>query len=134
MQMGDSYCFGCSSQNPIGLKLKFWEEGELEVTEFVPQKVHQSFDGVCHGGLIGTVMDELFGNHCIRLGVYPAVTARLTLRFRKAALIGEKIRFYSRLERKKSRLYEFTGWAEDSKGNKIAEGTAEMMGEKNNEA
>lgn len=134
MEMGDSYCFGCSSQNPIGLKLKFWEEGELEVTEFVPQKLHQSFDGVCHGGLLTTVMDELFGNHCIRLGVYPAVTARLSMRFRKAATIGEQIRFYSKLERKKGRLYEFSGWAEDAAGKKILEGTAQMMEGIKNEA
>jgi len=127
MVMGDNYCFGCSPNNPAGLHLHFWREGECEVTEFTPLKEHQSYDGVCHGGLVSTVMDELFGNHLKSLGVFPAVTGRLSIRFRGSVPIGQKIRFVSRILKSKGRLYEMEGWAELPGGQKLVECTAQMM-------
>ncbi len=52
-------CFVCGEANPMGLNLRFHSDGQTVHTRFVPGAEHIGFRGVMHGGLIGTVLDEV---------------------------------------------------------------------------
>jgi hypothetical protein len=53
-------CLVCGRDNPHGLKLDFSVVANtgVVIAEFVGQKHHAGFEGLIHGGLISTVMDE----------------------------------------------------------------------------
>jgi len=88
----DGYCFVCGPKNAIGLKLDFSFDGRKIMTEFTPQKVHQGYMNIVHGGIISTLLDEVMVKLAIEMGM-PAVTAHMDIRLRKAVAIGKKITF-----------------------------------------
>ena len=51
-------CFGCSKANPHGLGLEFAEDGAGVVCRWRPDVRFQSWDGVLHGGITATILDE----------------------------------------------------------------------------
>lgn len=124
---GASLCFGCSLDNPVGLHLKFSiREDGCVYTRFTPHLFHQGYNGILHGGLIATVLDELMANHVLKLG-YQAVTARLEVRFRKPISIGQELLCVSRLLKKRPPYFKLEAWAELPTGERAAEAQAEMM-------
>lgn len=124
--MGDEMCFGCSPDNPIGLQLNCWSEGETTYTEFNPTNVHQSYNGVFHGGLIITIMDELIGHHLMDRG-YRAVTGRMNARFKKPVPIKNNIRFGCYTEKQKGNLFVIKAWTTMPEGETVVEAEAHMM-------
>ena len=70
-------CFACGSKNPIGLKLKFsLDDNNVMRTQFTPQKVHQGYKNVVHGGIIALILDEVMVNLLWKLG-RPVVSAQM---------------------------------------------------------
>ncbi|CEP69372.1 HotDog domain [Moorella glycerini] len=126
--MGQSFCFGCSPDNPIGLHLDCFPQADgTWATYFTPTRYHESYAGIMHGGLVITILDELIGNHLLKgLGQW-AVTARLEVRFRKPIPIGARIKFVSRIVREKGSLFQVAAWAELPDGRIAVEAMAEMM-------
>ncbi len=55
---GEYNCFGCSPANNRGLHLEFWEDGDLLVAKWKPQKEFEGWVGVLHGGIQATLLDE----------------------------------------------------------------------------
>lgn len=53
------HCFGCAPQNPIGLKMEFFEDGDEIICEWEPGKDYQSYENVLHGGIQMTLLDEI---------------------------------------------------------------------------
>ena len=58
----DCYCLCCGEKNPLGFKMKFRYEGEKLLSETVIPKEYQGFADVAHGGVLGTLLDELMVN------------------------------------------------------------------------
>lgn len=52
-------CFVCGRDNPRGIRLPLWREGEETRGEFDPEKELCGFSGVIHGGVIAAVLDEI---------------------------------------------------------------------------
>lgn len=52
-------CFGCSPDNPFGLKLHFHKEGDEVTCEWNPEQQFQGWMNVLHGGIQATLMDEI---------------------------------------------------------------------------
>jgi uncharacterized protein (TIGR00369 family) len=86
----DGYCFVCGPKNPIGLKLHFDFNGKTIKTEFTPQKEHQGYLNIVHGGIISTLLDEAMVKLALSMEI-PAVTAHMEIRFKKALKVGEKL-------------------------------------------
>ncbi len=86
----DGYCFVCGPKNSIGLKLDFSFDGKTIKTQFIPQKEHQGYMNIVHGGIISTLLDEAMIKLAIEMEI-PAVTAQMDIRLRKAVNVGEKI-------------------------------------------
>ena len=64
------------------------QDGKV-LTEFIPQKIHQGYKDIIHGGLISTLLDEAMVKAALMQGM-PAVTAEITVRFKNPLMVGEK--------------------------------------------
>ena len=52
-------CFACGTENPIGLNLQFYSEGSAVCTEISLNKVYEGWEGIAHGGIVSTLLDEV---------------------------------------------------------------------------
>ena len=123
----DTMCFGCGKDNPMGLHLHFRTDENGCYTSFVPQPVHQSYDGRMHGGLISTLLDETMGNYPYMYVHKVAYTARLEVRFRQPVRIGERIDVITKVKRRKGMLLEMTGQVIREDGTVAAEADGKLM-------
>lgn len=122
----DQWCFACGRDNPIGLKLTFSEEGDKYVARFTPGLEHQSYDGIVHGGIISTLLDEIMARYPYAKGIR-TVTARLEVRYRKPTPIGQELTISGWIVRQRGRLYETAGTVALADGTVTAEGRATVM-------
>ena len=86
-QPNSRMCFVCGRQNPVGLKLDFYEDhqaNQLRAEVTVPD-VYQGYPGVVHGGIICAILDEVAGRAVMIEGGNDKLlaTLRLTVRFRR---------------------------------------------------
>jgi uncharacterized protein (TIGR00369 family) len=104
-QPNSSMCYVCGLDNPIGLKLSFYdtEDGAVTAT-FLPRLEHQGYPGVLHGGVISSLLDETLGRLTISAGCW-LVTARLSLSFHRPVPLGQKLTLIGRIvERNRRRI------------------------------
>ena len=101
-------CFGCSPTNPHGLKLRFRHAEQGCVTRCTVPDTLCGFDGLVHGGILSTILDEtaawaLFA-HLGRFGV----TREITTRFLKPVTTNREILVEGRVvshDRGKARVH-----------------------------
>ncbi len=119
----NQWCFACGPLNPIGLKLKFKEENGEYITTFKAGAEHQSYDGIVHGGIVSTLLDEIMAGYIHAKGV-KGVTARLEVRFRQPTPIGEELIVTGRIKGQRGNMYELAGLIKLPDGTVTAEGKA----------
>ena len=119
-------CFGCGKENAGGLRLEFeiLENGKLE-TRFTPRVNHGGWEGVFHGGLMATLLDEAMMAYLYLNGVN-AATASLEVRFRAPVRIGEELTVHAWEEGHKGRLRRVTAEARRD-GKVVATGRASCL-------
>jgi len=122
----NSMCFVCGPNNPIGLKLAFREENEKYITEFTAGPEHQSYDGIVHGGIVSTVLDEIMAGYIYAKG-FNAVTARLEVRYRQSTPIGQPLTVVGWITRERGKLYELAGEIRLADGTVTADGKATVV-------
>lgn len=101
-------CFVCGSQNPIGLGVRFRLDGEFCRAEFTPDERHVGYEGVTHGGIVFSLLDDVMANWLWLRGER-CFTARADVRYRAHLPVGTPIRLESRLVRRKGRLAMLEG-------------------------
>ena len=52
-------CFGCSPDNPHGLHMEFYEDGEEIISTWQPTHDAQGWIDTLHGGIQATLADEI---------------------------------------------------------------------------
>ena len=93
----DPACWGCGD-NPTGIHLPLPEqEGttRYEAT-FSFDERHQGGPGIVHGGLVGAALDEACGL-LVTWYRFPAVTARIFVRYRRPVPINTELLLKARL-------------------------------------
>ena len=100
-------CFVCGKDNPIGLKVEFEVDENAKTIRgrFTPRPEHQGYEGILHGGIITTLMDEAMVKLAWKLG-YPAVSAELTVRLKAPAAPGDDLIVTARILKASGRLIE----------------------------
>lgn len=83
-------CFVCGEKNPNGLHLVFQSDGNRAIAMWTPCVGWESFQGIIHGGIISSVLDEAMSKAIISEG-HEAFTADLRIRFRKKVCIGDVV-------------------------------------------
>lgn len=119
-------CFGCGPDNPIGLKLKFKWDNKTARAEFIPNKSHQGWSGIVHGGIIGCLLDEAMG-YATYFEDIVCLTAKMQVRIRRPTLIGESLIITSSITRRTKRLVETRAAITLKDGTPVAESTATMF-------
>jgi uncharacterized protein (TIGR00369 family) len=102
-------CFLCGVENPIGLKLAFYELGDGRVaTRFTPLEDHQGYPGVMHGGIACALLDETIGRTLDQHGIW-AMTIDLNTHFLKPVPVGQPVTVIGEIVRLRSRMMEGKG-------------------------
>jgi uncharacterized protein (TIGR00369 family) len=126
----DNRCFGCGKRNPIGLKMEFAQHGSGWRSTFTPSPDQQGWRGVCHGGIVSTVLDEIMAQSVARVGI-TAVTARISVEFKRPVKTGEEYLVFGRFVEKRGRIIKTEAEMTDAKGVRAAtaKGTYFVVGE-----
>ena len=123
MEELNQWCFACGKDNPIGLKLKFIENDDSYTTTFTGGLEHQSYDGIMHGGLVSTLLDEVMARY-INIKGFNAVTARLEVRYRHPTPIHQPLNVTANIVSQRGKLYELKSVITLPDGTVTAEGKA----------
>lgn len=123
----DHACFGCGSQNPIGLRLRFTSDDQGVRATFVPLPDHQGFENVVHGGIISTVLDEAMAWATAAAGFW-AVTGEMRVRFRRPLRVAESTSVAAHISSTRGRvIYTSARLASDLDGTEFATATATFL-------
>jgi len=126
-QPNSQMCFVCGLENPIGLKMAFYEDDEGRVTaKFTPGDEHQGFPGMVHGGIVTALLDEVLGRVAIAAERW-VVTGRLNIRFRRPVPVGETLTIVGEVVNWKRRTLEARGEIRLADGQVGAEATGTFI-------
>ncbi|MEA3544943.1 MAG: PaaI family thioesterase [Thermodesulfobacteriota bacterium] len=93
----DAHCFGCSQKNPYGLKMRFYaDDNALYSWLSVPTHLC-GWDGIVHGGVLSTMLDEIMGWSAIYSLRRIVMTKTMTVDFFKPVYIDDKLRVEGRV-------------------------------------
>jgi uncharacterized protein (TIGR00369 family) len=121
-------CFVCGDKNPGGLKLNFEVDKVKRTlkTIFVASPVFQGYDGIVHGGILSTLLDEAMAKLSYELG-YHTVTASLEVRFLKPAPILQPLNVYGEIVEVTRRLVKAKSRIVTEDGTTLAEGVSKLV-------
>lgn len=111
-------CFGCSPDNPLGLKMEFFEDGDEIVCQWLPGEDYQGFHDVLHGGIQATMMDEIASWVVFMKLDTAGVTFRMNTRFRKPVYISKgEVSLRAKLKKQDRRIATIEVILKDGEGN-----------------
>jgi acyl-coenzyme A thioesterase PaaI-like protein len=120
-------CFVCGPDNASGLQVEFRIEAGKCLAEYTPPAKYCGYDGVTHGGILFSLLDDVMANWLYLQGER-AYTAKCELRFREPAPTGEKLLLEGELVKRKGRSAILSGQATlAGSGKLVAEATATFM-------
>lgn len=125
----NSACYVCGPQNEGGMRLQFEHTGLFTAeAQLVASAQHEGWQGIMHGGVTFTLMDEAFGWCLLFEGIH-AVTAKVEARFLKPIPTGAALRVRAFVIADKKRLLEAEAevTALNDEGVVYASATATMM-------
>ena len=118
-------CFGCSPDNPIGLHLEFYEDGDYIVSTWHPGHNYQGWVDTMHGGILSTLIDEVCGWVVTRKLQTSGYTVQLNVKFRKAAPTTEpELTIRAKVSKQVRNLAYISAEITNSKGELCNEGEA----------
>ena len=74
-------CFGCAPNNPFGVKMEFYEDGEDIVCHWTPRSEYQGWLDTLHGGIQSALLDEICAWVLMRKLQTAGVTSKMETRF-----------------------------------------------------
>jgi acyl-coenzyme A thioesterase PaaI-like protein len=122
----DRHCLCCGEKNPVGLNMTFRYEGDRLLSEAVVPKHYQGFADIVHGGILGTLLDEVMVNlHWLR-GVR-AVSVEYTVRLKAPCPTGRKVMLAAWEMGTRKRLHLTASEARLEDGTLVAEATSKCL-------
>ena len=124
-------CFVCGPSNPIGLRVAFRLEGGVCRAGFTPQSVHQGYDGLTHGGILFSLLDDVMANWLFLQGVR-AYSAKVEIRYREPLPVGTPLLLEGRRKGKKGGFIRMAGTAARAEDGRLvaeAAGTFRVVAE-----
>lgn len=101
-------CFACGTLNVHGLQLELHAEAGTCWTELALPERFQGWDGIAHGGIVCTILDEVMAWALVDHDLW-GLTARMQVEFRRPVPIGEPIRAEGRVVEARRRIITAAG-------------------------
>src|SRR5437773_9805367 len=104
-------CLVCGRANPHGLHLSLHADptSNLVTTTFTPTRDHIGFEGIIHGGLLATVLDEaMVWAATWRIKRF-CVCGEMTVRFRESAVVNEPLTVTAKVDQARTTLVLTSG-------------------------
>ena len=122
----DRKCFVCGPDNPAGLHLNFTEseEGITTRMRFAPH--FQGWQGITHGGLVSTLLDEVMAK-AVQARGFNGMTAEMNVRFRRPVPTEKEVVVSGRVTEQRGRLVFTEGEITDLDGNILASSQARFF-------
>lgn len=118
-------CFGCCPDNPLGVGMEFFEDGDDVVCFWKPQAHYQGWIDTLHGGIQATLMDECASWVVFRKLQTTGVTSRLEVKYRRPVMTTEsQITVRARLQEMRRNVATICVTIENSRGEVCSEGSA----------
>jgi uncharacterized protein (TIGR00369 family) len=89
LQKEGYHCFGCCPDNPAGVHMEFFEDGDEVVCFWLPQAHFQGWVDTLHGGIQSTLIDEIASWVVFRKLQTTGVTNKLEVKFMKPIMTTE---------------------------------------------
>jgi uncharacterized protein (TIGR00369 family) len=108
VELAPHHCFACGELNAHGLRLELHADGESCWTELTLRPEFEGWEGLAHGGIVATILDEVMAWALIGTDAW-GLTARMSVEFKRPVTTGALLRAEGRLVRARRRLFEATG-------------------------
>jgi len=121
-------CFVCGEANPAGLKMRFETDGQIVRATFRPGAEHIGFQGVVHGGITATVLDEIMVWACVVTTRQFAFCAELNVRYLQPLAPDMEVTLTGELvANRKGRVFEARADVRNAAGQVLAEATGKYL-------
>lgn len=118
-------CFGCCPDNPSGVSMEFFEDGDDVVCFWKPQTHYQGWIDTLHGGIQATLIDECASWVVFRKLQTTGVTSSLEVKYRKQVKTTERqITIRARLREMRRNVAFIHVQIENGNGEVCSEGEA----------
>jgi acyl-coenzyme A thioesterase PaaI-like protein len=77
------HCFACGTDNPFGLDLQFYTAGDAVCADVILDRYRVGWEGIAHGGIISTLMDEIMSWTIIYFRRVFFLTRKMEVRYLK---------------------------------------------------
>jgi len=122
----DNRCFACGKSNPIGLKLDFETDGEQTVSHLNFDENFAGWEGIVHGGILSTVLDEIMVKSANNRGL-TCVTAELNIRYKKPCHTGKEYKLKGKVVDIRKNIVITEGKILNMDGKIIASGSGKLF-------
>jgi len=96
-------CFACGALNVHGLHLVLHVAGDTCWTELTLRPDFCGWEGIAHGGIVATVLDEVMGWALAGADAW-GYTAKMSIAYRRPVPVGARIRAEGRVVERRRRL------------------------------
>jgi uncharacterized protein (TIGR00369 family) len=121
-----SGCFVCGDENQIGLKAKFFYDGQKAVCEITADELYAGYKNIFHGGITSTLLDEIMIKSLLAEDLM-VVTAEMTVKFKRPVYSGDRLHFEGWKTGQKGPLFLTSGKATNQNGDIVAEATGKYI-------
>lgn len=122
-------CLVCGRDNSLGLKLSLFvdeSDGTVHVP-FTPTEKQCGFEGIVHGGVLATVLDEAMVWAATWANRRFCVCGELNARYRRPGRAGMRLAIEARIIQQRARLIRTQAVAKDETGAIICEAGGSYM-------
>ncbi len=122
------HCFACGTDNPCGLGLKFYADGDAVCADVTLDRYRVGWEGIAHGGIISTLLDEIMSWTIIYFKRVFFVTRKMEVRYLKPVPVEAPLTVRGRLGRDvESPRIEVKADLLGEKGDRLAYSTGEFV-------
>jgi len=121
-------CFVCGEANALGLRQRFETDGRVVRTRFTPRPEHAGFQGVVHGGILATLLDEIMVWACAVQARKFGFCAEMSLRFLRPTTPGAEVVVEAEMvQDRRGRIFEAKAEVRNAAGEVLASATGKYM-------
>lgn len=125
--VSDSRCFVCGIGNLGGLRVRFFRQGDdSAIAECKPDKAFTGYDGLLHGGVASSLLDEIMIKAVLAHGKL-VVTAKMTVRYHRPVFMDSNLILKGKIVGQKGRIFDTEGVLTDSNGEVLTSATGRYV-------